>query len=335
MDAAAVVALVAALVAVAAAVAAVVLVRHAQTRERTLDEELERGKAHFDEVVAREVEQRSRDLEDALTLARAESLSTIAGEERRITEERRRDVAERERDASARLLDAVTAAERRVEQRLAGWSADIEMLQDGLAAELNRVGARLGQLTTEIEGKIVDEADRVQAAVDEHRDQIARLRRDFELHAQEVAKEGSGELEQHSAERRQALHEVAERLRRRERELHEQIERELNEAMQRIGSQLGDVEHRQLEQLQRVTSREASRYAEEAAQQFDASFRAAREEAARRLGRELDLSVERFAREAEGVFADRIEHLADSALQRVAMRIEELTRRLDELGVRN
>jgi hypothetical protein len=39
-----------------------------------------------------------------------------------------------------------------------------------------------------------------------------------------------------------------------------------------------------------------------AAQQFDTTI-ARREDAARRLGRELDLAVERFVREAEGVLA--------------------------------
>ena len=85
--------------------------------------------------------------------------------------------------------------------------------------------------------------------------------------------------------------------------------------------QLGDVEHRQLEQLRRTVSREATGYAEAAAQQFDITIRAAREDAARRLGRELDLAVERFAREAEGVLAERVESVADAAVKRVETRL--------------
>src|SRR5207249_4405643 len=102
----------------------------------------------------------------------------------------------------------------------------------------------------------------------------------------------------------------------------------------RISSQLSDVEHRQVEQVRRTVSREAARHVEAAAQQFEATFRLAREEAAKRLGRELDLAVERFAHEAEGILAERIEHLSQNAVQRVDARIEELTRRLEELGAR-
>ena len=49
---------------------------------------------------------------------------------------------------------------------------------------------------------------------------------------------------------------------------------------------------------------------------------------------ELDLAVERFAREAEGVLAERVEHLAESAVQRVNARLQELARRVDELAAR-
>jgi hypothetical protein len=305
-----------------------------RSRDRTPDEELERAKAKFDEIVAHEVEQRAADLERTLALARSESLSALVQEELRITEERRRDVAERERDASTKLAEALNEAQRRVEEKLAGWGTDLEHLQESLAGELARIGQRLTLLTADAEGKIVEEADRLQGFVDEHRGLIGKLRDDLERAAQEVARAAATDLEQHAAERRGALHEVADRMRRRERDIQEQIERELGEAVERIGTQLGDVEHRQLEQLRRVVSREATRYAEAAAQQIEVTIRSAREEAAKRLGRELDLAVERFAREAEGVLAERVEHLADSAVRRVNARLQELAQRVDELSAR-
>ena len=86
--------------------------------------------------------------------------------------------------------------------------------------------------------------------------------------------------------------------------------------------------------MRRVVAREATRYAEAAAQQIEGTIRTAREEAAKRLGRELDLAVDRFAREAEGVLAERVEHLAESAVQRVNARLQELARRVDELAAR-
>ena len=132
----------------------------------------------------------------------------------------------------------------------------------------------------------------------------------------------AADLEAHGIERRKALQELADRLRKRERELGEQIDREQAEAMSRVAAQLGDVEHRQLEQLRRTVSREATGYAEAAAQQFDTTIRAAREDAARRLGRELDLAIERFAREAEVVLAERVEHVVDTAVKRVEKRLQ-------------
>jgi hypothetical protein len=288
----------------------------------------------FDDVVAREVERRAAELDQTLKLARAESLTALVEEERRITEERRRDVGERERDASGRLLAALTEAERRVDERISVWASDLAQLQESLAGEVTTIGQRLAQVSADAQAKINDEADRLQTAVDEHRALIGRLREELDRVAQDVARTANAELEQHAADRRRALQEVAERMRRRERELEEQIDRDLNEVTQRISSQVGDIEHRQIEQLRRAVSREAARHAEAAAQQFDGTFRSAREEAAKRLGRELDLAVERFARDAEGVLAERIEHLTQSAVQRVDARLEELARRLEELGAR-
>src|SRR5581483_9045654 len=150
---------------------------------------------------------------------------------------------------------------------------------------------------------------------------IARMRGELMRAAEEVAQQATAELEQHAAERRRALHDVAERLRKRERDLQELIEREGNDAAQRIQIALGDIERRQAEQLQRIVSRETTRYTEAAAIGFDNSIKAAREDAARRLSRELDLSVERFAREAEGVLTERLNAVTDAAAQRVEDRL--------------
>src|SRR5207247_304195 len=124
-------------------------------------------------------------------------------------------------------------------------------------------------------------------------------------------------------------HEIADRLRKRERDLQELVEREANDAAQRIQIALGDVERRQVEQLQRIVSRETTRYSEAASLQFDTAVRSAREEAARRLSRELDLAVERFAREAEGVLAERLNASSDAAAQRVEERLGRLRSALE------
>ena len=60
------------------------------------------------------------------------------------------------------------------------------------------------------------------------------------------------------------------------------------------------------------------------------TIRAAREEAARRLARQLDIAVERFSREAESVLAERV----DTELRAVEARLKDLSKRLDTLTAR-
>jgi hypothetical protein len=323
------IAIAAAAIAVIALVAMLAALRRIRAHTRTLDAEIERGKASFDTVIAQEAEARAAELERTLARARADSLSALAEDERRVTEDRRRDTAERERDAAIRLADAVTEAQSTVEKRLSDWTSDLEKLQDGLADEFQRITQRQQQLSAEVETRLTQEAERLQAGIDEHRVLIARVREELDRATQEVAASASADLDQHSADRRRALHEVSDRLRKREHDLKEQIEREQTESMQRIAASLADIEQRQLEQVKRSVSREATRYSEAAAQQFETTIRAAREEAARRLGRELDLAVERFAREAEGVLAERVEHLAQGAVTQVEARLGDIRDDLD------
>jgi hypothetical protein len=329
VTAATIVAVAAACVAVAALIASVFVLRKVRSHEQLLEREIERGKAAFDEVVERELAQRANELEHTLARLRADSLSQLADEERRIAEERRRDVAERERDATERLSEQLVAAQTAVEQRLADWASDVGKLQESLGDDLKRVEARQQLLMTEANSKIGQDAERLQASVEEQRQLVTRLRAELVQAGQEVMQQANTELEQHAAERRRALHEIAERLRKRERDLQELVEREGNEATQRIQLALGDIERRQVEQLQRTIARETGRYTEAASAQFDTTIRSAREEAARRLSRELDLAVERFGREAEGVLTERLNHVSDAAAARVEERLARLRAALE------
>jgi uncharacterized protein YukE len=329
MTAATIVAVAAAAVALLALTAAILVLRNVRGHGHMLEREIARGKDAFDEVVAAEIAQRSEELGHTMARLRADALSALAEEERRIAEDRRRDVAERERDATVRLMEKLVAAQSNAEQRLTDWASDVEKLQEGLAGDLKRIEARQQQALAEIESKIGTDADRLQASVEDQRQLVARLRADLERQAQETMDQATADLEQHASERRHALHEVADRLRKRERDLQEVAEREGNDAAARIQVALGDVERRQVEQLQRVVQRETTRYSEAASQQFDTSIRSAREEAARRLSRELDLAVERFAREAEGVLTERLNHVSDAAAQRVEERLALLRANLE------
>jgi murein hydrolase activator len=324
-----IVAVAAAAVAVGALVAALLVLQRVRARENMLERALEHGKAEFDAVVEREIAERAGELERTISRVRADSLSQLAEEERRIAEERRRDVAERERDATTRLSERLVTVQASVEQRLAEWTADADNLRDDFAEELKRLEARQRQLLAELEGRIGEDAEGVQATLDEQRQVVVKIRAELAHATQESAQQATAELEQHAAERRRALHELADRLRARERSLQELVEREGGEAAQRVQLAMVEIERRQIDQLQRIVNRETARYAEAASQQFDTTIRAAREESARRLARELDLAVERFAREAEGVLAERVNQVSDAAAQRVEERLARLRSALE------
>jgi len=143
------------------------------------------------------------------------------------------------------------------------------------------------------------------------------------------------ELDVHAAERRRALHELEERMARRERDLTEQAQREEVDAVQRVREGFEDVSRRQIEQLERAVDRAVASHADEAAQRFAQLVKTSREDAAKRLARELERAVDTFSREAETVLAERLAHGGDAGAQRLESRVsnvgKDLERRHDEL----
>jgi predicted NBD/HSP70 family sugar kinase len=118
-------------------------------------------------------------------------------------------------------------------------------------------------------------------------------------------------------------------LKARERQLAERVDREETDVVRRIQARFVDIERRQVEALERTTKQAASRFAEAAALQFDSAVKSAREDAARRLARELDRAVHMFAREAESVLAERLAQVADTGTQRVEKRLLQVTAGLE------
>ena len=76
---------------------AVVLPQRLVARARQVDRRLGEAEAHFDALVSAEAEARAAELERTLSRARADSLSKLVAEERKIGETRRAALAERER----------------------------------------------------------------------------------------------------------------------------------------------------------------------------------------------------------------------------------------------
>ena len=297
--------------------------------EDALEAAFEQARTRFAEMLEREAAERTAELERSLSLARAESASLLAAEERRIAEERRRAVAEREDQATIALGEKVAEVQHRVEQKLASWADDLERAQERLAAQLQTLEQRQRQLMDDADTRIASDAERLEQASEEHHGSVGRLRKELDRATQEAIAGASAELETHAAERRRALHEVGDRLRRRERDLNEQIEREQGEALRRIQDTLADVERRQVEQLKRAVDREAERFAEAAAEQFDAAIKTAREDAARRLARELDRAVAVFSREADSVLGERLSQVADAGVQHLEKRLRQIAAGLE------
>jgi hypothetical protein len=301
------------------------LVARASDVERQLAEAEER----LDSLVTSQTEAHAAEIERTLTRARADSLSRLVVEERRIGEERRAALAERERRASTELSDALGKVEQRVGRRLAEWTADLERTEQSLAAQLTALAQRQQQLMADAESRIALDTERLDTTSEVQRERLGTLETEFTQAAREITQKAHEELESHERDRRRALHEVADRLRQRERELSERVAAEEAEAIQRIQAGFADIERRQLDQLKRVVDRTTNSFSEAASQQFGVAIKSAREDAAQRLSRELDRAVAHFAKEAQGVLAERLAHVADAGGQRLERKLSQIGNTLE------
>jgi hypothetical protein len=259
------------------------------------DEQIARAQARLGTVIAKEADERSAELERTLARARADSVSIIAEQERRLAEERRAAAAERSRTTGDELGEALTASQQQVEARLAAWRDDLDRAQRAVGDQLTALAQRQKQLISEAEARIAADAERLQTESEQQRAGLVRLRDEVARATQETVQAGTSELEGYASERRRALHELNERIRRRERQLMELIEREESEAVRRIQMSFADVERRQIEQLERILTRATTSYSDAATQEFADAIKAARENAGTRLSRELDRAVQAFA----------------------------------------
>ena len=306
-------------VAFVAALAAVKL-RDLVRTTRRVDEQLARAQGRLNSVIAQEAEERSAELERTLVRARADSVSLLAEQERRIAEERRAAAAERSRSSTDELGEALTLAQQQVDARLMAWNDDLERAQRAVSDQLGQLAQRHKHLIAEAESRIAADAERLEAESEQQRASLIRVREEIARATQETVEAGTAELDGYASERRRALNELNERIRKRERQLMEMIEREETDATRRIQAGFADVERRQLEQLERILARATTSYSDAATQQFADTVRSSREAAATRLSRELDRAVQSFAREAQTVLADRLNQVGDAGAQRLEKR---------------
>jgi hypothetical protein len=313
----------------ALAAVASLLLQRALARVADVDERLGAAQARLEARIAQETADRAAELERTLARARADSVSMLMEEERRIAEARRTEFAEREREVGDTLTRALTKTQAQVEQRLAGWAQDLDRAAETTRARIQELAAQQKSLLAEVELRLAADADRLAAESEEQRAALGRVRAELEKALAETLNAAHAELESHAVERRRVLHDLDERMRRRERELMEQVEREEVEAGHRIRAGFEDVAGRQIEQMARIVERATTTYSDDAAQQFAALVKSGREDAARRLSRELDRAVEVFAREAEAVLAERLAHVGDAGAQRLERRLDEAAHALE------
>jgi len=299
--------------------------RRGLARGRAIDEEIERAKTELAAVARDELSSRAAELERTLARARADSLSAYAEEERRLAETRRTALGESEQRLRHGLADAFSKVQAQVEQRLASWHQDLDRAQRQLGERLEQIAHRERSLIEALEARLESDGDRLKSADEEQKAAVVRLREDLTRAAADVAATAEAELETHAADRRRALHQVADRMTSRERDLLRRIEREESDASRRIQATFLDVERRQVEQLQRVLDRAAARFVDAAAHQFEGTIKAAQEDAARRLQRELERSVQTFARQGESLLAERLNQLGDAGTLRLEKKLSQVT----------
>ena len=293
-------------------------------RAQDVELQLRSAEERLQALVAQEVEARGAELERTLARARADSLSRLVAEERKIGEERRTALAERERRAGAELSEALARVEQRIAQRLSELTADLERAEQALTAKLTALAQRQRQLMADAESRLALDTERLDSTSEVQRERLSAIETELERAAREIAEAANEQLESHERDRRRALHEVAERLRQRERELRERVGEEEAEAIQRIQAGFADIERRQVDQLKRVVERTTNSFSDAISKQFADAIRSAREDAAQRLSRELDRAVVHFLKEAQGVLAEKLAHVADAGGQRLERKLSQI-----------
>jgi hypothetical protein len=294
-----------------------------------VEAELDRARDEIGRLISEESAARADELKLVIAREQADARSKLLEEERRIAEERRRAVVEQEEQAVARLTAGLAEAQRRIEQRLSDWADDLERTQQSLTAELAKLRERQTVVIAEAEERIQADREKIDESAELQAVAVGRLREELERAAKAAADTVRSDLEMHAAEGRRAVEDLNDRLKARDKRIAERVEREETDVVKRIEARFADVERRQLESLERSTDQAAGRYAEAAALQFDSTVKTAREEAARRLARELDRAVHMFAREAESVLAERLAQVADQGTQRVEKRLRQVTAGLE------
>jgi hypothetical protein len=303
-------------------------------RTRQIDRELERGRSMLRSELDGEVRSRVGELERILARARADSSSQLAEQERALAETRRHSISEAEQSLKEKLAQMLAKTQRDVEERIEGWQRDLGHSETAISREVSELVRGVREMVQETRASIEVDSERIAAESAEQRALIARLREEMSESIEQALAGNQDELEKFANERRRAIQDIVERLTRREREVMERVEREETEIQRRIQAGAAEIERKHLEQLQRFTERTVSSVSDDHASQFDDAMREAREEAARRLHRELERGVEAYGRRAQAMLDDRLRVLSNESAGKIDARmkgaLQEMRERADK-----
>ena len=115
---------------------AAVLLRRAMLSRGANDAKLAEAQTGLLALVEREKTSLGKELELTLARAQADSRSLLEAQERQIAEERRSLVAQREHDATAALGEKLNQVQAQTEQRLAGWSQDLDRITEATKSRI-------------------------------------------------------------------------------------------------------------------------------------------------------------------------------------------------------
>ena len=268
----------------------------ARTRATATDALVAAARTTLRATVEEETARHADEIRRVLARERAESISALAIEERKL-DTHRGEFAARERLAGEQLAGTLADVERRVDERLRSFTDDLDRSQRHVETQLARLEQRHREAITTVEQRITAEAADLGSTADEQRKTLMRLREELEHAAGQAVTEALDELESHTTERRRSIADITERLRARETALAEGIERAETDARGRLEVEFIEFERRQTERIGRVLERELERHVQVASLAFDERMRELREESAARLARELDRAVELLGRE--------------------------------------
>src|SRR6266516_2166002 len=143
--------------------------------------------------------------------------------------------------------------------------------------------------------------------------------------------EWSGDLDRIQQGLTTRLAELAQRQREAVGEAQSRLETEMEQLKSASEDQRAIIaKRREIDQLTRIVDRTANRLSEAAVEQFSATVKTARDDAAKRLSRELDRAVAQFAHDAQSVLAERLAQVSDAGAARVDRKLAEIVGHIEQ-----